>query len=402
LSHIEIRQVQNRTELEQCFDLWSSVFAENETRTFFQERLDYDESYQYETTWVGKVDGVIASSVQIFPYTARLEGMTLRVGGIGNVATDFAFRGKGLAHEILHAANLWMKNNEFDLSLLFTGINSFYEQFGWRRIPEKMFHFDGQSVLKKIDLRSSEGGVEMVYLPDDLEGMLYDYNEFNQVQSNSMVRTKNYWQNQAKWKYETSKNYLVKKENGFITAYLRFRSRGSKAEILEACYLNGEEEDMFALFQAWLHRPDAKYKMSIRLPQHHVLVGVLMSAGAKEGTFQSGMWRFYDFARLMKKMEPVLQQRASGNPAFMKGKSVLLRCKEDAVFLSFDAAGEIHVDTYSGSPKYSESIEMEDTEFLSLLTQGIDSFHRPKLRENPWIHLLFPAQTGILWSADFF
>ncbi|MDA8206843.1 MAG: GNAT family N-acetyltransferase, partial [Thermaerobacter sp.] len=82
---IEVRQIVNRTELEQCYDIWGSVFPEE--RAFFQERLDYDRSYQLETTWIAAVDGVIASAMQIFPYVARYGIAQLRVGGIGSVAT---------------------------------------------------------------------------------------------------------------------------------------------------------------------------------------------------------------------------------------------------------------------------------------------------------------------------
>ncbi|GMA65180.1 GNAT family N-acetyltransferase [Alicyclobacillus fastidiosus] len=99
MQRVEIRQVRHRHELEASFDLWGLVFS-NESREFFQERLDFDTHYADETTWIAKVDGVIASAIQIFPYRARLENLELLVGGIGSVATHPEYRGRGLAQEI--------------------------------------------------------------------------------------------------------------------------------------------------------------------------------------------------------------------------------------------------------------------------------------------------------------
>ena len=118
---IQVRQIINRQELENCYDLWDSVFEVG--RPFFQVRLDADSSYALETTWGAWIDGRLASAVQIFPYLARYGTVCLKVGGIGNVATLPEYRGQGLAQLILRQQVQWMKAMDYDLSLLFTGMN---------------------------------------------------------------------------------------------------------------------------------------------------------------------------------------------------------------------------------------------------------------------------------------
>lgn len=412
--NIEIRPIRNRAELEECYDLWGNVFAENESRSFFQERLDYDESYHYDTTWIAKVDGEIASSVQIFPYDTRFGNTVLRVGGIGNVATKPEFRGKGLAKEILHAQIHWMGSYGFNLSLLFTGIYSFYHQMGWRQIPERMFRFDremgggmnGALGQKRANVKSGldngKNGIVPANLPQDLEGLIHVYEAWNHKQGNSMARTEQYWQNQIKWKHESASNFLIKRENESIVAYIRLRHRDSNTEILEACYLNGKEDDMVHVFLHLLGHPDCRKSVTMRIPENHVLADVLRKAGVIPIAFNSAMWRFFDFTRLMNQIEPVLQERVFTHPEIVKGKAILFRCENDCVILDFNKTGEFSVQPYSGLPRYDMSIELTDAQFLGLLTQGIQILGNHKLSQNPYLKLLFPNQSGILWTSDFF
>jgi len=62
LEKIEVRAVRSKDELNEAYDLWGEVFPED--RSFFQERLDFDNSYDLNTTWIAKVNGDVAASVQ--------------------------------------------------------------------------------------------------------------------------------------------------------------------------------------------------------------------------------------------------------------------------------------------------------------------------------------------------
>jgi len=134
----EIRQIVGRSELEQCYDLWDRAFAVG--RPYFQLRLDHDREYREETTWGAFVDGTLASAIQIFPYWAHYGSVALQIAGMGNVATAPEFRHRGLAQMVLRQQILWMQRMGFDLSLLFTGIPSFYQQVGWHLFTSTPVH----------------------------------------------------------------------------------------------------------------------------------------------------------------------------------------------------------------------------------------------------------------------
>jgi GNAT superfamily N-acetyltransferase len=69
-------------------------------------------------------------------------GGLVRIDGIGNVATLEAYRGRGLASELLEVAIEHMRDGGAAGSLLY-GIDGFYEPFGWRTCgDERWVTFD--------------------------------------------------------------------------------------------------------------------------------------------------------------------------------------------------------------------------------------------------------------------
>ena len=69
-------------------------------------------------------------------------GGRVRIDGIGNVATLEAYRGQGLASELLDVAIDRMRSGDAAGSLLY-GIDGFYEPFGWRTCgDERWVAFD--------------------------------------------------------------------------------------------------------------------------------------------------------------------------------------------------------------------------------------------------------------------
>ena len=71
------------------------------------------------------------------------------MGGIANVATLPEFRGKGYSTACLKQTIAVMEGDAMDFSLLFTGINGYYERQGY--ISRKR---DNITVLRLDELRS--------------------------------------------------------------------------------------------------------------------------------------------------------------------------------------------------------------------------------------------------------
>ena len=78
-----------------------------------------------------RADGRIVSSAAIYPHEVRFGDARLRVGGITGVATDAAYRRRGYATRLMHACIDRMAELGCHLSLLGSGVPSWYRKLGW-------------------------------------------------------------------------------------------------------------------------------------------------------------------------------------------------------------------------------------------------------------------------------
>ncbi|MGH2531758.1 MAG: GNAT family N-acetyltransferase [Thermomicrobiales bacterium] len=76
------------------------------------------------------VDGVEASRAYIIPFTIRVGAATVRMDGIGGVATPEEHRNRGYSRHVLQAAVDFMRAGDAALSTLY-GIPDFYPKFGY-------------------------------------------------------------------------------------------------------------------------------------------------------------------------------------------------------------------------------------------------------------------------------
>jgi len=114
-------------------DLLNLVFRTSEGRS-----PDMGQSYPHmyresnrENLRIIKVNGKVISHVGIFPAQVAIGDVTIKVGGIGGVATHPDYRQRGYAGLLLKDCIRRMEEKGFDLSILWTGINDYYRRFGW-------------------------------------------------------------------------------------------------------------------------------------------------------------------------------------------------------------------------------------------------------------------------------
>ncbi|MDE2868937.1 MAG: GNAT family N-acetyltransferase [Chloroflexota bacterium] len=84
-----------------------------------------------ENIRVIRADGRIVSSAAIYPHEVRYGDARLWVGGITGVATDAAYRRRGLATRVMHACIERTAELGCHLSLLGSGVPSWYRKLGW-------------------------------------------------------------------------------------------------------------------------------------------------------------------------------------------------------------------------------------------------------------------------------
>ena len=133
-------------------------------------------------------DELSVSSLWLGEYQMRYGISVLRMGGIGGVATDEAYRNRGFAQRIMDESTAWMQDQDFDVAMLF-GIRDFYHKFGYATVlPETWIDIEVQDVCKansEYQIRT----LELVDLPQILE--IYHSNNTDRV--GTLIRNPELW-----------------------------------------------------------------------------------------------------------------------------------------------------------------------------------------------------------------
>lgn len=374
----QVRPIRGREELEQCFDLWGSVFGEG--RRFFQSRLDGDRTYDPATTWVAVAVGEVVSAAQIFPFDARWGSTTLAVAGIGSVATRVSHRGRGLARAVLNAQRAWMAEQGFPLALLFARERAIplYERAGYVRLP-----FGTTVVWAPDALVQPEGYAVRPVIPADWADIRAIYAAQLGHWPLGHVRSEAFWADAVRWTAQAEPGgvWLAAEAAGRLAGYLfgRIPEAGGAESGLEA-------ETPIRLWEVVPH-PDhpgaaealvghahrqmgAQGVVRLSLPAGHVLArGRSVIPGRHRG-----MWSLVSATTLVRAIRPVLARRAqeAGVPP------LTLREEPNAVGVQW-AGGER---TLAGSS------------LLQAVIRGVD--------DDPLLGALFPPATPFLWSLDQF
>jgi GNAT superfamily N-acetyltransferase len=124
-------------EREACLDLWCAVWPGENSRGYFRRYFYGDVEWLPYYTQVAVLGGRPVSAVHICRRTVACGDFRLTMGGIANVATLPEYRGKGYNSACLQRAIAVMEADAMDFSLLFTGINAYYERQGYAILPRE-------------------------------------------------------------------------------------------------------------------------------------------------------------------------------------------------------------------------------------------------------------------------
>lgn len=292
----EVRQARTWAERESCLMLWSSVFPED--ASYFAERLASEADCGLETTWLALVDGEMVSAAQVFPYWARLGKASVRVGGIGNVATKPDYRGRGLAQAILNAQIHWMSENGVAVSALYTGIPDFYAALGWRIAPREVLVVEGRA-LAALAVEPPAPYEVSPYRTSDAEEVCRLYESFNAGRPGSRVRDLPYAQISFVRTVRRGR-FLLARRNGRLAGYVRTVLGPEKTvRVCELCYAEGEESAATFLVHQLACQSKGLERLEIGVPADHHLWAWVSRGMATVKPMDDVMYRIVDPVRLM-------------------------------------------------------------------------------------------------------
>jgi predicted N-acetyltransferase YhbS len=231
----------DRRQLEAVIDLCDSAFKDT-AREYFERHMWLDKTIVPEDTRILVKNGVLVSSVQVFPRRSFVNGSILETGGIGNVATLPSERHHGYAEIVLKNAIEYMRTRKWPLSLLTTKINSYYEKFGFRTINSELALTEPRRSMTYPNIRVLEK-------ERDLDAVSRLYEKYNADLAGPFVRDPLYWSSQLEFCDEDKSLFLVYEIENEIVAYLRAKRKPDRTSLMEYAYSKGHEDCQHRLFE---------------------------------------------------------------------------------------------------------------------------------------------------------
>ncbi|MGB9876847.1 MAG: GNAT family N-acetyltransferase [bacterium] len=378
-----------KEEREQLLSLLKSAFPNTEIE-WFPPYYDGDPYYKLEYTRVWEENGVLVSTVQIVKKILRIGDQTILLGGIANVGTHPDHRGRGYATALLQDSIRLMNEEGYHLSLLFTGIQPFYERLGWREIPFPYLHSSSlpQNISPQPNTREEKD--------EDIPQIVRIYNEFNEERNLTVVRDEAYMRGWI-WKWRHNQEVLVYEVDSQVLAYIRY-SKGAGTEpvfINEFGCLRGAEESFLPLLKEALRRAVERGVSSctIHLPLEDFIVkGIRDVLGETELKYGKGaMWRIINLPSLLRAIAPLLSRRSKGIkgvfPLDVEGHKATLRVDD----------GEVSIE--DSLPPSLPPIQISQKLFLNLLA-GFEDEEALSLPLE--LTRLFPPAKPVFYSFDTF
>ncbi len=391
-------------EFGELLDLLETVFRGN--RLFFEHILSKDPWMKERLTFVIEEDGKLVSHVSCHMRPVRFGSIEVPMGGIGHVATLPQYRERHHSTALLQAVIDGMELAETPLSLLFTGINAFYERLHWYGLERVDYSFSADDALwlprGEYELRA--------FGEEDLPAVMSLYSKVSLAYTLSLARSETYWRNWWTWAdpdrrvSDDPRCFQLAFADDQLVAYGLFRPGEESTGIAELLGLPGHEQAMAALV-ANAAGQFGKPAFGMRLIKHHPYTDALLAAGAKlESSLSYGsMFRVNSLYVLLKCLLPELGRRL----AAAGGGSGKLVIGHFSGAVALESSGDQV--TVAPASRAEPDLQLPETTLLSLLigvgepleTLG-EAASKLQPEQRSLLAALFPAGMPQYWPGDGF
>ncbi len=358
--------------------------------------------------WVN-YEGKDVSRLWVHDLKVRFGDAVVRMGGIGGVETDEAYRRRGFARRLLEAANDYMREAGFDIAGLF-GISDFYERWGYvPALPEYRL------TVPTENLKGMELSHQVADYSNDLhkDAVLKIYEENNRGRFCSVVRDPENWSG-----FPMGTDWFVKadakvflNELGEVVGYLSLDDVSERTAVAEVGYATRKVFESMAAFLAQRALELKHEEITLLIPPDHEFAIYLRRYGCvATQTFHrsgGGMMRVINLESLMRKLSVELTKRLRKSPLQDRNWTFTIVTEIGSVKVEIANA---RVTVSPCEPcEATEKLELPQGKLTQLLTgyQTIDILVEtqevqcsPSLI--PLLRVLFPPSYPYIWWADRF
>lgn len=396
---VEYRAPRNNAELDDTIRCSERAFGGG--GEFFASIVRNDPWFRLQNTRACFLDGKAVSVVQIFDRPMRIGTGVVRMGGLGSVGTDPDYRRAGYSHGVLRDTVRYLREEGYDLSILFTGVPTHYARAGWVIQPAYTMRL---TLPERIPDPGDPWDILPCELDRDLPALQTIYDAFNASRTGTLVRTRTYWLNQPRWRTYEYDLFRVARRNGAVRAYLK----AGHWDLREFGCLPGDEPALKTLLLRFFQQARTGGAAEVDAPAPREYQGLFESLGCtvRRRETSSAMVRIFRLESLLESLLPLFQARldASGRPDWNGEIRIRYEAGEAAMVVR---NGNLAVSRPGPEPEVD--LPVSQTQLLGLLFGTLRPEHVAFSnglsipgRKRALLDALFPPGEPFLWRTDGF
>lgn len=239
-------------ELGRVIEVCAAAFSARDgrdRRADFERRVASDPDGEFVETRVLVVNEEIVTVLRVYDRMVRIGRCSVRCAGVGDVATDPAWQGRGSASHLVSETVHTLRERGFDLAWL-TGRSDFYSRFGWINCPGEVFEV---TRVRPPRQASTSCQVTRLDIERDRDAVAEIYDRFNDERTYTVVRSAAYWQWLARYRFLWDPARLIllgAYRDDHLVGYLRAERRDQELRLLEVGCLPPDTGEIAALIRA--------------------------------------------------------------------------------------------------------------------------------------------------------
>ncbi len=373
-----------------------------------RDHVAIDPNHRPELHRLCVVDKQIVSAMRIVCQDVRYGHAVLRHTGVGDVGTLPECRKHGYSTLVLRDAIAHMEGIGGHFSMLYTGIQPFYERLGWASLPlrDDRFSIPGSS---PETMSEWEGEVVEFDSSLHLRGYRKLYNEFNATRTATTVRCDRYWELRCAGKPRD--DVLVAVADGEVQASAVFwiDAEGRKAlTVPEYAWRHGAEGALEELIAELIQRGQAAGVATLVFDFDGDEAGRAIASRLAEPIegreWTALMFRIVDLQGLLNAALPELSSRVAAVPESAHDARLRLAWDAQSAVLALND-GELAVT--DGSEEAAADLKLNSAEIIQLIfgegaTAVQEHLSAAPDREQSLARALFPGERIVVWDTDSF
>lgn len=354
------------------------------------------------------VDGKIVSAMRIVRQKVHYGRAVLNHAGVADVGTLPDYRHHGYSTLVLRDALKHMREIGAHFSILYTGIQPFYERLGWAILPLEVPRFTFRTT--RLLPSDETAWVRDFDAHEHLDAVSSLYEEFNARKTATVVRQDRYWK--VRFADQLRPDVLVAGRRSVPEAYAVWNVHDKVANVREYAWRTGGDAALRALFAEIDRRGRERGTELIQCQFGADYLGRRIAGDVGErpapAKWEHMMLRIVDLCSLLAAASEELVGRVEPHSHELLGGTLrICWSDQDAIMRVTESALQVECGSPASATAPAESLELTSAQLVELIfgrgasvlsdaTRDLDE------RARRLLEVCFPGEHFVFWETDSF